>query len=270
LLLITICTVVFALQPGDAQAHDPVHHSAEALDLVGFDQRLDGEVPVDLAFRDENSRPVNLGHYLQGKPVILALSYFDCTSLCPLVRQGLVESLQPLAFTAGDEFDVVLVSIDPKETPAIASAVKAETIAQYDRPGSEAGWHFLTGDHDSIDRLAEAIGFRYAYDGERDEYAHASGIVLLTPAGKIARYFFGIEYAAKDVRLGLVEASQNQIGTPVDQLLLLCYHYDPVVGKYSLLIMNVLRMAALFTIAGLGMLLFVMRRHESNQMTTLG
>jgi protein SCO1/2 len=265
-----ICAAVFALPLDVAHAHDPVHHGAEALDLVGFDQRLDGKVPGDLVFRDENGRSVSLGHYLQGEPVILALSYFECTSLCPLVRQGLVESLQPLAFTAGDEFDVVLVSIDSKDTPAIASAVKAETIAQYNRPGSETGWHFLTGDHDSIDQLAEAIGFRYAYDGERDEYAHASGIVLLTPAGKIARYFFGIEYAAKDVRLGLVEASQNQIGTPIDQLLLLCYHYDPAAGKYSLLIMNVLRMAALLTIAGLGTLLFVMRRHESNRMTTLG
>jgi protein SCO1/2 len=270
LVAATMGMIALGILPGVAKAHDAVPHSSAVLDLVGFDQRLDHEVPGDLAFRDENDQGVNLGHYLQGKPVILALTYFECDNLCPLVRQGLVESVRPLAFTVGKEFDVVVVSIDPAETPAIATAVKAETVAVYDRPGSEAGWHFLTGEHETIDRLAQAIGFRYAYDGERDEYAHASGVVLLTPAGKIARYFYGIEYAPKDVRLGLVEASQNRIGTPIDQLLLLCYHYDPSAGKYSLLIIDILRWAGLLTVAGLAMLLFLMRRQESHRAATLG
>ncbi|MCC6456966.1 MAG: SCO family protein [Caldilineaceae bacterium] len=265
-----IGVIALIILPGVALAHDAVPHSSAVLDLVGFDQRLDHEVSGDLAFRDENGKLVHLAYYLQEKPVILALSYFECTDLCPLVRQGLVESLRPLGFTVGKEFDVVFVSIDPKETPETAAAVKAETVATYDRPGSEAGWHFLTGDHEMIDQLADEIGFRFAYDGERDEYAHASGLVLLTPAGRIARYFYGIEYATQDVRLGLVEASQNRIGSPIDQLLLLCYHYDPSVGKYSLLIMNVLRLAGIATVAGLALFILMMRRQESHRAATLG
>jgi protein SCO1/2 len=265
-LVAAVCTVfliaLLVMPPRVAQAHDGVPHGTDIFSLVRFDQHLDAKIPAGLEFRDENDRPVALQNYLTGKPVILALSYFECSTLCPLVRQGLVESLRPLAFTVGEQFDVVLVSIDPAENAATAQSVKQETVNEYGRAGSDKGWHFLRGNHDSIDKLADAIGFRYAYDSEHDEYAHPSGIVLLTPEGHIARYFFGIEYASNDVRLGLVEASQNQIGTAIDQLLLLCYHYDPSTGKYSLLIMNVVRLAGALTVVLMGGLIFFLRRKE--------
>jgi protein SCO1/2 len=255
-----ILVFVVSIYPGVVRAHDAVPHGQSALDLVGFDQRLGEEVPLELTFRDETDQAVELGDYLGDKPLILALSYFECQSLCPLVRQALVEGLRPLTFVAGDEFEVLLVSVDPDESAATALAVKQETVKSYGRTGSEDGWHFLRGDHDAIDQLADAIGFRYAYDGEQDEYAHASGVVLLTPQGEIARYFFGIEYAPNDLRLGLVEASQNRIGTAIDQLLLLCYHYDPVAGKYNLLIMNVLRIAGVLTVVLLGTMILLLGR----------
>jgi protein SCO1/2 len=248
-----------------AQAHDALPHGTSAVDMVGFDQRLNRDVPDELRFRDESGQSVEIGSYWGEKPVILALSYFECETLCPLVRHGLVEALRPLTFVAGEEFDVVLVSIDPEESAATATAVKAETMESYGRSGGERGWHFLTGDHESIDRLAEAIGFRYAYDGEQDEYAHASGVVILTPKGEIARYFFGIEYVPQDLRLGLVEASQNRIGSAIDQLLLLCYHYDPTVGKYSLVIMSVLRIAGAVTVMLMALLIFMLWRRDAQK-----
>lgn len=269
LTIIAIATVLLAF-PGIAWAHGDMPHNVDVFSLVGFDQRLNQEIPLGLNFRDENNQVVELGSFVHDKPVILALSYFECATLCPLVRQGLIAALQPLSFSVGEQFDVILVSIDPDETPADASEVKAATMAEYNRPGSEDGWHFLTGQHENIDQLAAAIGFRFAYDGAKDEYAHPSGLVLLTPSGTIARYFFGIEYETRDLRLGLVEASHNQIGTPVDQLLLLCYHYEPAVGKYSLLIMNVVRLAALVTVGGLAMLIFVMWRKETHRAPSLG
>jgi protein SCO1/2 len=264
------CLFYFAVDARVAKAHDAVPHGTAVTDLVGFDQRLNEQVPPELTFVDDAGQRVDLAQYFGEKPVILALSYFECETLCPLVRQGLVESLRPLTFVAGNEFDVVLVSIDPDETAATASAVKQETVASYarasnDRASSEDGWHFLTGDHATIDSLADAIGFHYAYDGEQDEYAHASGVVILTPQGRIARYFFGIEYAPNDLRLGLVEASQNRIGSLVDQLMLLCYHYDPTTGKYSLLIMNVLRGAGVLTVTLLGATIFLLSRKDSNK-----
>ena len=268
LVFIAIASIAI-LHPNAAFAHDAMPHNSEVLNLVGFDQRLDAEVPLDLVFRDEKNEPTSMRHYLQDKPVVLALTYFECENLCPMVRHGLVESLRPLAFTVGQEFDVVVVSIDPDETPATATMVKQETIAEYDRPGSEAGWHFLTGDHKSVDQLADAVGFRFAYDAETDEYAHPSGLVLLTPAGKIARYFFGIEYPAQELRLSLVDASQNQIGTAVDRLLLLCYQYDPATGKYTPLIMSIVRIVSAFTVLVFGIFLFVAWRKESHQTPTL-
>jgi protein SCO1/2 len=268
--LVLLAAVLLAIQSKDALAHDPVLHDSEVFDLVRFDQQLDREIPAGLTFRNENGNAVELGDYFGDKPVVLALSYFECETLCPLVRHGLVEALQPLGFSVGDEFDVLLVSIDPTESAATAQAVKQETVSDYGRAASVDGWHFLMGDHDAIDQLAEAIGFHYAYDGEQDEYAHPSGIVLVTPEGRIARYFFGIEYEPQDVRLGLVEASQNQIGTAIDQLLLLCYHYDPLVGQYNLLVMNVIRLAGLFTVAIMGITIFIMWRKEAQRTATLG
>lgn len=267
LLLIALC-ISFVVPSGMAQAHDIVHHSSAVNNLVGFDQRLNEEVPGELRFLDESGKSVTLGSYFAQRPVILALSYFECETLCPLVRHGLVEALRPLTFGAGDQFDVVLVSIDPDETPMTAQLVKQETVANYDRVGSEDGWHFLTGDHDTIDRLAEAIGFRYAYDVERDEYAHASGVVVITPEGRIARYFYGIEYDSQDLRLGVVEASQNRIGSAIDQLLLLCFHYDPTVGKYNFLIMNVVRAAGVITVAAIGLAIFMLSRKDPQKERT--
>lgn len=256
--------------PGAAYAHDPIEYSGNVFDLVSFEQRLNHDVPRDLPFRDETGRSVTLNTYLGDKPLVLVLSYYECETLCPMVREGLVESLRPLRFSVGKEFDVVVVSIDPEETPDIAAQTKAEVVAAYGRPGTEAGWHFLTGEHDNVDQLAEAVGFRFAYDAKLDEYAHPSGLMLLTPTGKLARYFYGIEYGTRDLRLGLVDASKNEIGSPIDQLLLLCYHYDPAVGQYSLLIMNVLRTAGLVTIVGLGALIWAMSRKQSSGAHTLG
>jgi protein SCO1/2 len=269
-MALMVVMALIALLPKSARAHDAMPHDGDVLGLVRFDQRLDEQVPTGIALRDENDQLVEL-HSLRGdKPVLVALSYFECETLCPLVRHGLVEALRPLAFSVGNEFDVLLVSIDPAESAATAAAVKQETLEAYGRAASAPGWHFLRGDHDTIDRLADAIGFRYAYDGEQDEYAHPSGVVLLTPEGRISRYFFGIEYEPQDLRLGLVEASQNKIGNAIDQIMLLCYHYDPTVGKYTLLVMNVIRTAAAFTVAAIGALIFMLWRKESQRATMLG
>jgi protein SCO1/2 len=184
--------------------------------------------------------------------------------LCSLVRNGLFESLKKLDFIVGEEFDLVVVSIDPRETPEIAEMKRQASLVEYERTRSGAGWHFLVGQEAAIRSLADAIGFRYAYDPTLDQYAHPSGIVILTPEGKVARYFYGIDYPARDLRLGLVEAANNQIGTPIDQLLLLCYHYDPVSGKYSLLIMNIIRLAGLLTIAALGGFVYLLFKRYPN------
>jgi protein SCO1/2 len=236
---------------------------------IGIDQRLDRQVPLDLVFRDETGKSVHLGDYFGEKPVLLSLVYYECPMLCTLVLNGLLRSLRALAFDVGKQFNVVTVSVDPGETPSLAAAKKAEYIQKYSREGAEKGWHFLTGEEDSIQALADAVGFRYVYQPDRDEYAHASGIMILTPQGKLARYFYGIEYSTRDVRLALVEASANKIGSPVDQLLLYCYHYDPVTGKYGLLIMNTIRLAGLATVLALGVFMFVMFRRDRLQKSTI-
>jgi len=229
---------------------------------VGIDQRLNEQVPLALVFRDETGQSVRLGDYVRTKPTILVLAYYKCPMLCPLVLDGLLKSLRALAFNVGDQFAVVTVSFDPRETPALAAAKKKEYLQRYARPGAADGWHFLTGQETAIRQLTQAVGFRYTYDAEKDQYIHASGIVVLTPQGKIARYFYGIEYAPRDVRLGLVEAAANKIGSPIDQILLFCYHYDPVTGKYGILIMNVLRLAGVATVLSLGTFVVVMLRRD--------
>lgn len=235
---------------------------------VGLDQRLNEQLPLDLSFRDETGKPVYLRDYFGEKPVVLALVYYQCPMLCTLVLNGLLRSLRALSFTAGTEFTVVTVSFDPRETSALAATKKAAYLQDYARPGAETGWHFLTGEEPAIQQLTQAVGFRYVYDAKADQYAHASGIIVLTPQGRIARYFYGVEYAPRDLRLGLVEASANKIGSPVDQLLLLCYHYDPATGKYGVLITNVIRLAGVATVLGLGTFMLVMFRRERQQQTT--
>lgn len=244
---------------GPVQAHEA---TPEALDEVDFAQKLNEQVPLDLVFQDETGKSIQLGDYLGERSVILLFAYYECPNLCPLVLDGLVTSLRELQFDIGDEFEIMTVSLDPSETPEMAAEKKAALIQSYGRPGAAEGWHFLTGEHAAIDQLAQTVGFQYAYDAETAQYAHAAGIVLLTPQGKISRYFYGIEYSPRDLRLGLVEASANQIGSPVDQLLLRCYRYDPTTGQYTLVIMNIVRLAGLATVLGLGSFLFVMFRRE--------
>ena len=200
---------------------------------VGIDQRLDDAIPLELTFRDESGRAVRLGDYFGAKPVILTLNYYRCPTLCSLILTSLERGLEGVAFDVGEQFEVVTVSIDPTEGAADATAKKAEILGHYGRPGAAAGWHFLTGDERQIRQLAAAVGFRYAYDARQAQYVHPSGIMLLTPAGRVARYLLGIEYAARDLRLGLVEAADGRIGAPSDQILLLCYHYDPATGRYA-------------------------------------
>ncbi|MGH7825068.1 MAG: SCO family protein [Candidatus Binatia bacterium] len=233
-----------------------------ALRDVGFDQRLGAQLPLELRFREEQGTSVELSEYFRNKPIILMFAYYDCPNLCPLALEGLVKSLKALSFEVGKEFDVVVVSIDAKKGPALATTNKEKYVQKYGRPGAERGWHFLKGEEASIKQLTEAVGFRYAYDAEKDQYAHASGIIILTPQGRISRYLYGIEYPPRDVRLGLVEASAGRIGSPVDQLLLLCYQYDPVTGKYTVAITNVLRLAGVATALGLGSCVFIMVRRE--------
>jgi len=232
---------------------------------VGLDQHLNEQVPLDLTFRDETGRLVQLREYFGEKPVILSLAYYDCPMLCTLVINGLIRTLRTLSFSAGKEFNVLTVSFDPREKPPLAAMKRQLTLQSYNRSGAEAGWHFLTGEEESIQKLTKAVGFRYAYDQKYNQFMHASGIMVLTPQGKLSRYFYGIEFAPIDVRLGLVEASAGKIGSAVEQILLLCFHYDPAAGKYGLAIMRVLQGTGLVTVLALGSFIFISLRRERRQ-----
>ncbi len=234
----------------------------EILKKIGIDQRLGEQAPLDLEFYDEAGNPVRLQQYFGEKPVILALVYYNCPMLCNLVLNGLTKNLKPLSFSAGEEFDIISLSFDHRETPALAAEKKKNYLKDYDRASAAGGWHFLTGDSVNISRLAEAVGFRFQFDPVTQEYAHAGGIMVLTPQGKLARYFYGVDYPSRDLRLSLVEASESKIGSPVDQLLLYCYHYDPLTGKYGLVIMNVLRLAGIATVLVLAAFVIVMLRRD--------
>jgi protein SCO1/2 len=253
--------LALSLKPA-AQAHDdrPI-----PLRNVGLEQKLGAQVPLELTFYDETGRQVRLEEYFGRRPVILSFVYYSCQDLCPLVLDGLVRSLRPLSFDVGDQFDVVVVSFDPRDTPALAAAKKADSVRQYARPQTQDGWHFLTGAENVIQRLTDGAGFRYNYETDKDRFGHATGIILLTPDGKIARYFYGMEFSPRDLRLGLIEASSNKIASPIDQLLLFCYHYDPASGKYSLLITNVIRLAALATVSALALFIAVMLRRDRHR-----
>lgn len=232
---------------------------------VGYDQRIGERVPMDLAFRDEAGRDVRLGDYFQKKPVILVLAYYECPMLCDLVLQGVVTTLKPLTFHPGKDFEVVVASIAPGETPEMAAETERGILARYGRAGAEEGFHFLTGPQASIDALTRAVGFRYVYDKERNEYAHPAGMVILTPSGKVSRYLFGIDYPPRNVRFGLIESAEDRLGTPVDQLLLYCFHYNPTIGRYSTAVMNILRLGAGATVIGLLALVLLLRRRESRR-----
>jgi protein SCO1/2 len=224
-----------------------------ALREVDIIQKLDEQLPLDLAFRDSEGRDVTLGDFFgHNKPVLLAPVYYDCPMLCSLILNGVVRAARTLSLSAGKEYDILVFSIDPKETPARAAESKRSYLLRYDRAGSEEGWHFLTGSQESIRRLTDAVGFRYSYDAATGLFNHASTVVVLTPEGKISRYFYGVEYAPRDLQFGLIEASQNRIGSPVDHVLLYCFNYDPVTGQYGLIVMNVLRLAGVATVLALG------------------
>jgi len=229
---------------------------------VGIDQRLGQSLPLDAIFQDEAGHAVRLGQYFVGRPVILALAYYNCPMLCTQVFNGLTSSLRVLSFDAGREFEVVAVSFDPNDRPADARAKKKPYVEQYGRPGAAAAWHFLTGSTASIERLTQAVGFHYRYDDSIGQFAHASAIYVVTPEGALSRYFYGIEYAPRDLRLGLIEASNHRIGNPVDQILLFCYHYDPKVGRYSASVLRVVRFGGVAAVLVLSTFLAVMWRRD--------
>ncbi|HKS27546.1 MAG TPA: SCO family protein [Pyrinomonadaceae bacterium] len=288
LLLAILCLSVFstlALAQGGATAPDPLPKMREPkivqpsdapkenlpapLRQVGIDQRLNNQVPLDLVFTDESGQEVRLGQYFGKKPVVLSLVYYDCPMLCTQVLNGLTGSLKALKFDVGRDFEVVTVSFDPREKADLAKQKKDAYLARYGREGAGAGWHFLTGSESSIQALTDSVGFHFAWDEETKQFAHASGIMILTPEGKVSRYFYGIEYAPRDMQLGLVEASNNKIGSPVDQILLYCFHYDPQTGKYGFAIMNAIRILGFATFFGLALLIFVLKRREAGRQRAL-
>jgi protein SCO1 len=234
-----------------------------ALRGVALEQRLGERLPLEREFRDETGRTVRLGDYFGKRPVILTLAYYDCQELCPLTLEGLLSALRALSFSAGKEFDVLAVSFDPKDTAALAAAKRDDAVARYGRSDAGAGWHFLTGVDASIHSLTEAAGFRFNEDERNGGFGHATGIMVVTPDGRLARYFYGVEFSPRDVRLGLIEAAAGKIGSPIDQLLLFCYHYDPATGKYGLLVMKLLRVAAVVTVLALAGFIIVMLRRDA-------
>jgi protein SCO1 len=238
-----------------------VYATSRLLQKVGINQKMGAQIPLDLPFVDESGQDVTLRQYF-GKPVIMALVYYQCPSLCNMVLNGLLRSIKSLDMAAGNQYEVIAVSFDPRETPQIAAAKKQTYLKDYERPGGQQGWHFLTGPETSSKLLADAVGFRYVYDSLTNQYAHSSAIIILTPAGRVARYFYGIDYPQRDLRLGLVEASSERIHSPTDQVLLYCFHYDPTTGKYALVVMNLLRLAALITLGALVTFMAFMFRRD--------
>jgi protein SCO1/2 len=256
-----------SLAPGSAAqlASDPMQSVGvrpELLKQVGIDQKLNQSIPLNLAFRDENGQTVQLAQFFGQKPVILTLVYYNCPMLCTQVLNGVESGLKELPSDIGKQFEVVTISIDPTESHVLAKVKQEMYVGMYGRPGAAQGWHFLTGDEPQIKQLADALGFRYAYDPDTKQFAHASAIMLLTPEGKISRYFYGIQFPSRDLRLGLVEASEGKIGTPVDQVLLFCYHYDPKTGKYGLLISHVIQAGGALTVLVLGIAMLILFRGE--------
>jgi len=225
---------------------------------VRYEQKLDSQVPLDLGFRDENGKPVRLGDYFAQKPVVLILAYYRCPMLCSQVLAGATHAFRQIPFRIGQQFNVLTVSFDARETPALAASSKQTYIASYGHPEAAAGWHFLTGRQPEIVALTQAVGFHYAWDTQTQQYAHATGIVVLTPSGKVAQYFYGIDYPAQDLRLALVQSSQERIGSLADEVLLYCSHYDPNSGRYNAVVGRVLQIAGAFTLLVLGGLLFLL------------
>ncbi len=259
----TLLLALLLAGPG-REASPQVLTPPSALRDVGFDQKLGETLPLDLALRDETGREVRLRDYFGRKPVALVLVYFDCPMLCTVSLNGLLSALEVVSFLPGREFELLTISFDSKEGPELAAHKKKGYVGRLQRPGAEAGWHFLTGDAAALDRITRAVGFRYAWDEETRQFAHPAGLVVLTPEGRIARYLYGIEYAPKDLRLALVESAEGKISSPIDQLLLYCYQYNPVTGRYGATIMTILRLAAVVTVLALAAFIFVSWRREKS------
>jgi protein SCO1/2 len=238
----------------------PANVRPPGLTNVGIEQRLNEQVPRDLAFRDESGKAVRLGDYFGRKPIILNLVYYRCPMLCNEVLAGLESSLRVLKFDVGKEFDVLTVSFDPTDTPDIATSKKAQSMNRYKRAGAADGWHFLTGPQESITALTKAVGFQYQFDSKTEQFAHTTAIMVLTPEGKIAQYYYGVEFPPKDLRLGLIQASENKIGNLTDKLLLYCYHYNPATGKYGAIVSRILQLAGGVTVLCIGTILLVLFR----------
>jgi protein SCO1/2 len=243
----------------------PASTIPEPLREIGFDQKLNERLPLDASFVDDQGRPVKLGDYFNQKPVVVAFVYFDCPMLCTQILSSITSTLGVLTLEPGKDFELVMISFDPRETPALAAEKKALYLERYGRPSGADGWHFLTGQQPAIEAVTGAAGFRYTWDEETQQFAHPSGIVVATPDGRLSRYLFGLEYGPRDLRLAMVEASEGRIGTLVDSVLLYCYHYDPMTGRYGLVIMRALRVAGAATVVLLGGFIFVMLRRERSR-----
>jgi len=227
---------------------------------IGIDQKLNASLPLDLIFKDESGKSVSLERFFHKKPVVLSLVYYECPMLCSMTLNGLVKSMRAMPFHIGDEFEVLTISFDPSEKPELAAAKKKVYVGDYGRLDAAAGWHFLTGSKESIERLTEAVGYRYKWDNVTKQWAHASAIMVVTPEGRLSQYLYGIEFSSRDLRLSLVQASQNKIGNVVDRILLFCYHYNPDTGKYGLVVMNTVRLASIATVVALATFIVVSRR----------
>ena len=260
-LRFAIYFLLFLLVTSSALADNAIPAALQGVDIQ---QRLNTQVPLYLHFNDENGKDVMLGDLLQGKPTILNLVYFECPMLCTQVLNGLVSTLKPITLTPGEEFNILTISFNPAETPALAYAKKQTYLKSYGRKNAEKGWFFLTGKPEAINELTKAVGFQYKYDTNINQYAHGTVIMILTPEGKVSRYFYGIEYPSRDVRLALIEASQNKIGTLADKVLLFCFHYDPSTGRYSATVINIVRAGGILTVLCLCGFILVMRRKEIN------
>jgi protein SCO1 len=258
-LVACLLVAATAVPANAAQARSPAD---DLIARVDVEQHLGEPLPLDARFRDEDGRDVTLGSYFGRRPVVLALVYYECPMLCTLVLNGLVRAAKTLTQSAGQDFEIVVISFDPRETPELARKKRETYLAAYERPGAERGWHFLTGDAPAIEAVTGALGFRYAYDAASGQFAHAAAIYVATAEGRIARYLFGVEYAPRDLRLALVEAGGGKIGSLADHLLLLCFHYDPSTGRYSRVALGAMRITGAATVAGIILMVFLLQRRD--------
>jgi protein SCO1 len=262
-ILVAICLPLFAAAPAFAQYYPAAKPELEErVPKVEVEPRLGATLPLELPFVDETGTEIELRKYFGLRPVILAMVYYECPMLCTMVLNGLMRGLKPLSMNPGQDFEVVVISIDPRETPTLAARKKKAQLAMYARPARNAGWHFLTGREQEIEKVARAVGLGYVYQPDLEQYAHAAAVTVLTPEGKVARYLYGIDYAPKDLKLSVLDASQEKVASVADRMLMLCFHYDPISGKYGFAIMNAIRAGGLLTMLGIGGAIFAMVRRE--------